>query len=371
MKLAKDKNPFAKEILNQVQGRQKAKKKIPLWANTEGIIFPVGLSIEQSSSEATAKHKASLISGKKLIDLSSGFGIDSFYFSKVFKEIVLVEPNEELLGIVKHNYNCLKVDNASFYNNKAEEFVEIYKQKSDFIYVDPSRRLSSNKKIINLKDCEPNVVNLLPAMFLIAPSLLIKTAPLLDINSALTELTGVKKVIVLSYQNECKEVLYLLEKNFNKEPIIEAVNIKENQQEIFNFTLTQEKEAKINLSPPLKYLYEPNAAIMKAGAFKLVAQQFNLFKLHSNSHLYTSETLVKDFPGRTFLIEAVCKYKKKEIEFVLKNKKANIAVRNFKEKVSDILKKTGITEGGDKYLFATTDYKESAIIVICNKIFFK
>ncbi|HET6244574.1 MAG: RsmD family RNA methyltransferase [Bacteroidetes bacterium] len=368
LKLSSDKNPFGKEILNQVQGRQKAKNKIPDWLQIPNVLFPTGISIEQSSSEATAKYKASLFSGKKLIDLSSGLGVDSFYLSKVFDQVVLVEPNEQLLEIVKHNFQSAGIKNASFYNNTAEYFIHHNSPKADLIYIDPSRRSNTNKKLFRLEDCQPNVAELVPELFLIAPKIVIKTAPLLDIQAAIATLSAVKKVFVLAQNNECKEVLYLLEKGFANEPEIETINLIKGKKQVFNFLFSQEKQAISDFSIPLKFLYEPNASVMKSGAFKLIATRFNIQKLSPNSHLYTSQTLINDFPGRSFHIQAVCKYNKKEVHHHLKDKKANVTSRNFKDNVSEIVKKTGIIQGGDKYLFATTNTDKKAVIIICNRI---
>ena len=240
LKLSKAKELPAKEILHQLKGRQKAKNKIPSWFEIPEIIFPEGISIEQCSSEITAKFKSSLVSGNKLIDLSAGFGIDSAFFSKVFNEVLLVEPNSELIEIVAHNFSLLNIKNASFYNEQAENFIKNYKEQVDCIYIDPSRRSADNRKQINLKDCAPDIIQLQTSLFTVSPKILIKTSPLLDIHVALTQLKDTKKIIILAYQNECKEVLYLLERNFSGLPAIEAVNIKANTKDIFSFTIPEE-----------------------------------------------------------------------------------------------------------------------------------
>ena len=365
LKLSKAKKLPAKEILHQLKGRQKAKNKIPSWFEIPEIIFPEGISIEQCSSEITAKYKSSLVSGNKLIDLSAGFGVDAAFFSKVFNEVLLVEPNSELIEIAAHNFSLLNIKNTSFYNKQAEDFIENYKEQVDCIYIDPSRRSSDNRKQINLKDCAPDIVQLQTSLFKVSPRILIKTSPLLDIHIALTQLKNTKKIIILAYQNECKEVLYLLERNFSGLPLIEAVNIKANTRDIFSFTIPEEENADVDYALPLTYLYEPNAAILKGGAFKIIAQRYNLKKLHANSHLYTSEEKIENFPGRYFNVKAVSKYNKKDILALLSEKKANITVRNFKESVKEIYKKINIQEGGTEYIFATTGPDNKPIIIIC------
>jgi hypothetical protein len=367
LKLGKEKHPLANEILSQVKGRQLAKNKIPQWQK-EGIIFPAAVSLEQCSSEQTARFKASLISGNTLIDLSAGFGVDSRYFSGRFEKVLLVEPNKELQEIVQHNYKIFDIPNAIFENKEAGAFLNEFRGKADYIYVDPSRRDDLNRRLFKLSECQPNVPELLEKMFSIAPNALIKAAPFLDIHAALDELRGVKEVIVLALHNEVKEVLYLLEKDFIGEPQIKAVDITKSGEKGFCFTYEEEKAAEANLSPPLQYLYEPNAAIMKTGAFKSIGNRFGLDKLHQHSHLYTSAELSPDFPGRAFRIIAQCSPDKKAIKKALPEMKANVSLRNYQGSVSDFLKKTGIKEGGSIYLFATTLADNKPAVLICEKV---
>jgi hypothetical protein len=367
LKLGKEKNPYAAEILNQVKGRQKAKQKIPEWLKP-GIIFPASVSIEQCSSEIAAKFKAGLISGDKLIDLSAGFGVDSKYFSEVFKQVTLVEPNSELINVVKQNYKCFEIDNANFVNADAAKFLEKFDEKANCIYIDPSRRDDSNQRVFKFSDCQPNVPDLLSRLWEIAPNILIKAAPILDIQAAMQELECVKKVIVLSLNNEVKEVLYYLEQGFDNEAIIQAIDISRGKKISFEFYYSQEKEVYIGSTPPQQFLYEPNAAILKSGAFKSIAMHFELFKLHANTHLYTSDEFISDFPGRKFKIMNISKPDKKSLTQVLPKMKANISLRNFHGSTSEFLKKTGIIEGGDVFLFATTLADNKGVALICEKI---
>ena len=368
LKLGKSKHFPVNEIIEQVSGRQKAEKKLPQWFNTLGIIFPPGISMEQCSSEKTARYKSGLVSGEKLIDLTSGFGVDATFFSKTFKEVEIIEPQEKLLETVQHNLKQFGIKNVKLHCTTAVNFLEKLNEKADCIYLDPSRRNENKQKTFLLKDGEPNVLEMLPSLLEKADKILIKTAPMLDIDMAVTQLKFVEKVIVIAVNNECKEVLYFLKRDFKQETSFEAVNLLNNDSEQrFKFYRSQERALIPEFSLPLNYLYEPNAAILKAGAFKSIAVKSQIYKLHTNSHLYTSDKLINNFPGRVFKIKAICKYDKKEILKHLPDLKANIAVRNFKDPVNAIIKKTGINEGGDFYVFATTDLTGKPIILITKK----
>jgi ubiquinone/menaquinone biosynthesis C-methylase UbiE len=368
LKLAKEKNPLVKEIVNQIKSRQKAKEKLPSFYNTPKIIYPEYISMEQCSSEKTAAFKAGYFRGKTLIDLSAGFGVDALFLAKNFQEVILIEPNQELQEIVKHNYSCFGVNHAKFINSTAEDFLNSYKGKADCIYIDPSRRTQTNQKAVLLSDYKPDVPKILDRLFEISQTILIKTAPLLDIQAALTELSCVAKVIVVSVNNDCKEVLYLLIKNFSEEPEVETVNHKAKKKQLFKFKYSSEKKCEVKFSLPETYLYEPNSSVMKAGAFKTIADHFKLNKLHPNSHLYTSDQEISDFPGRIFKSEAVVKPDKKEISKYLPEGKANISLRNFKGTVQEFQKKMNIKDGGEKYLFATTDPDGKPICIIASQI---
>jgi 16S rRNA G966 N2-methylase RsmD len=351
-------------IISQVNGLQKAKNKLPEFYQNKKITYPVPLSIEQCSSETTAIYKSKLIKGKSLVDLTGGFGIDSYYFSKQFKTITYIEPNEQLFKIVNQNFKALNGTNITSVNTTSEEFLENSNQKFDLAYIDPSRR-DETKRVYLLNDCTPNIIELAEDIFKVANQILVKAAPLLDITQSIKELKYVSKIFVVALNNDCKEVLYLLNQNKTVTPPINTVNLSSGNQ-FFEFDFEDEQAARSSYSLPQKYLYEPNAAILKAGAFNSIAQQFGINKIAPNSHLYTSEEHLKDFPGRSFKVEKVVNYNPKEFK-KLEITKANIACRNFKVKPEEVKKKLKLKDGGSTYLFATTDNNNKPILVICVK----
>ena len=368
-KLALQKNPFPEAdwilILNQIEARSKAKDKLPTWFSAANIIYPSKISVEQTSSEKTAAYKADLISGETLIDLTGGFGVDDYYFSKNFKAVTHCEINEDLSEIVKHNFNQLEIKNCTFYACDSIHLLEKSDQKYDWIYIDPSRRNDAKGKVFMLKDCLPNVPELLDFYFEKTDSILIKTAPLLDISAGLSELKNVKNIHVIALENEVKELLFEIYKNYSGEIKLKTANILKETTETFEFILGEISFPIYDF--PKKYLYEPNSAIMKSGGFDEVSAVFQINKLHKHSHLYTSENLI-DFPGRRFEIQKAIPYNKNEMKNELANQQANITTRNFPETVENIRKKWKIKNGGNLYCFFTTDVKDNKIVLICSKI---
>ena len=369
-KLALQKNPFPEVdwilILNQIEAKSKAKDKLPTWFSTENIIYPGKISVEQTSSEKTAAYKASLLSGETLIDLTGGFGVDDYYFSKKFKSISHCEINEDLSAIVKHNFKQLEITNCEFYADDSTNVLNQLNQKWDWMYIDPSRRNDAKGKVFMLKDCLPNVPELLDFYFEKTDSILIKTAPLLDISAGLSELKFVKNIHVIALENEVKELLFEIHNQYSGEITIKTANILKDKTETFEFVLDNDSNLP-SYYLPQKYLYEPNAAIMKSGGFDEVSAVFNINKLHKHSHLYTSEDLI-DFPGRAFEIEKVISYNKNDMKTVLVNQQANVTTRNFPDTVENIRKKWKIKNGGNLYCFFTTDKNDNKIVLICRKI---
>ncbi|RED23406.1 hypothetical protein BD847_2459 [Flavobacterium cutihirudinis] len=369
-KLALQKNPFPEVdwilILNQIEAKTKAKDKLPTWFKTQNIIYPSKVSVEQTSSEKTADYKSSLISGKTLIDLTGGFGVDDYYFSKKFDIVDHCEINEELSAIVKHNFQQLEVENCFCHADDSENVLKNSEQKWDWIYIDPSRRNDAKGKVFMLKDCLPNVPESLDFYFEKTDSILIKTSPLLDISAGLSELKFVKNIHIIALENEVKELLFEIHKNYTGDITLKTANILKEKIETFEFILDNKSEFP-SYELPQKYLYEPNSAIMKSGGFDEVSTAFKIGKLHKHSHLYTSEELIT-FPGRVFEIEKMIPYSKNEMKNELLNQQANITTRNFPETVENIRKKWKIKNGGNKYCFFTTDKNESKIVLICRKI---
>ena len=369
-KLALQKNPFPDlewiTILNQIEAKTKAKEKLPTWFSTENIIYPSKISIEQTSSELTAEYKSDLIFGESIIDLTGGFGVDDYYFSKKFKTVTHCEINPELSQIVKHNFEQLQVENCTFHTDDSINVLQSSNKKWDWIYVDPSRRNDAKGKVFMLKDCFPNVPESLDYYFEKTHSILIKTAPLLDISAGLSELKFVKNIHIIALEGEVKELLFEIEKDFSGLTTIKTANILKEKTEVFEFIRSDNIEFP-NYHLPQKYLYEPNAAIMKSGGFDRVSIDFKINKLHKHSHLYTSENFIT-FPGRVFEIEKIFPYSKTEMKNNLENKQANITTRNFPDTVENIRKKWKIKNGGNTYCFFTTDKNDNKIVLICRKI---
>jgi len=370
-KLALKKNPFSqiefKILLNQIESRTKSKDKLPTWFNCNNIVYPTKISIEQTSSEATAKYKSEIVSGESLIDLTGGFGIDDYYFSKKIDTIVHCEINPELSEIVSHNFKQLNALNINCIEGDSLKTLEQLNQKFSWIYIDPSRRNDAKGKVFMLKDCLPNVPDLQDTYFEYSDNILIKTAPILDISAGLQELKNVKQIHIVALDNEVKELLWIIEKGYNGKISIKTVNFTKQNKEVFDFNINSESE--VNYGVPKKYLYEPNSAFMKSGGFNQIASFFSVDKLHKNSHLYTSDELI-DFPGRTFQIEKIVSCSKKDMIENFSNQKMNVTVRNFPDTVENIRKKWKIKDGGNQYCFFTTDKNENKIALICTKINF-
>lgn len=355
-----------KELAEQLEAKKKCKNKLPTWFATPEIYYPNKLNIEQTSSEQTAKYKANLVGGKSLLDTTGGLGIDSYYFAQKINAITHCELDQKLSEIVQYNAKKLGVKNIDFYTGDGIDFLSNSDKNFDWIYSDPSRRNDAKEKVFLLADCTPDIPKHLDQIFSKTKNLLLKTSPIFDIQQGLRELKYVKEIHVVAVQNEVKELLWILEKGYTQEPSIKTSNLSKTQIQNFDFTNSKEKEQKASLGLPKKYLYEPNAAILKAGAFKLVGKRLELYKLHEHSHLYTSDKLV-DFPGRRFNIKAVIPYNKKAIA-KLKLKKANITTRNFPESVATIRKKHQIKDGGTDYLFFSTNVNNQKVVVYCQKV---
>lgn len=370
-KLALQKNPFPEvewiSILNQIDAKTKAKLKLPNWFAIDTIIYPSKISVEQTSSEKTASYKTSIVSGESLIDLTGGFGVDDFYFAKKMIAVTHCEINTELSKIVKHNFKQLNVKNISCHSGDSLKILAELNTKWDWIYVDPSRRNDAKGKVFMLQDCLPNIPEHLDLLFKHSDSILIKTAPLLDITAGLSELKNVKTIHVVALENEVKELLWEIHNGYSGKTNIKTVNITKEKRDTFDFVLDDSSESpKYGL--PQKYLYEPNSAIMKSGGFDEVGTFFNLNKLHKHSHLYTNSSLVA-FPGRVFEIVNTFPYHKNEMKANLENQQLNITTRNFPDTVESIRKKWKIKEGGNRYCFFTTDENDNKIVLICKKIY--
>jgi hypothetical protein len=278
-----------------------------------------------------------------------------------------VEQEASLCALARHNFSVLGRHQVTVHHQSAESFLKELPHPVDVIYLDPARRKES-QKVVLLADCSPDLAQLLPLLKQKAKRILIKTSPLLDITAALHDLPGTTEVWVLAVNNEVKEVLYLVDTEKGGEPRIHAINLQAGQEAHFSFLRAEEEQAEAPLSGPLQYVYEPHAALMKAGAFKYLAQALGVSKLHQHSHLYTSDAWLPHFPGRAFVLKAQVPAAKKHLINLVPEGKANLTVRNFPMKTEELRKKLGIKEGGETYLLATTLMDGSRKILVCEKV---
>lgn len=383
-------------VIRQVHARQVLSKKLPSWAGNDELFFPKKLSLEQCSSELTAKYKAILsstklhettrkdfsedscglvginLSDKKrvLVDLTGGMGVDTAFLSDNFDHAFYVEMQEELCEIARHNFKVLN-KNITVVNDNAEHFLQDC-EDVDCIYLDPARRDEYGRKMVSLHDCSPDVVELHDLLMKKAKRILIKVSPMLDIEMIKKELKDISEIHVVAVRNECKEILIAMQTH--KESVSSINIIATDLREKWNIVFTEDEEqnAQWTLADNIKkYLYEPGAACMKAGCFKLLSQRYALDKLHRNSHLYTSDELVPDFPGRIFEVIDVMPFDKKAkkgISLRCQQPKANVAVRNFPLSTEELKKNLGLHDGGEFYIFGTTMKGENKVIVLTKKL---
>ncbi|WP_291528002.1 THUMP-like domain-containing protein [Bacteroides sp. UBA939] len=389
--------------VTQIAGRQLADKKIPAWANTEGILYPQHLSLEQCSSEKTAKYKVELVTKTinhtepltsttargAFTDLTGGFGIDCAFLSACFRQATYVERQEPLCEIAAHNFSLLGLKHITVCHEDSIRHLQGM-PRVDWIFIDPARRDGHGGKTVAIADCEPNVAELEPMLLAKAQYVMVKLSPMLDLSLSIQDLKQVQEAHIVSVNNECKELLLILGHGaVNPENIpIHCVNLqtkgeKSSQEtaqssedkypreteQSFTFTRRQESSSPGKYTDTLdKYLYEPNSSILKAGAFRNLSTIYGVKKLHPNSHLYTSGELTANFPGRSFRITGLCTLNKKDIKAVLGDtRKANITVRNFPLSVAELRKRIKLSEGGEVYVFATTLNNEQKVLIRCEK----
>ena len=355
-------------ILDQIKGWQRSANKLPLYHHTEGIVFPASQSLEQCSSEETALYKSSLVDAESVVDLSGGFGVDSYYFSLKCKKLHYVEPDTELLNIARYNHSLLGAVNIVYHNMSAEQFLAGSTEAFDLIYIDPSRRPGENKRVISLDKSEPDIIRLKDKIFETGSMLMVKTSPVLDIRSTLLQLNNVNRNWVISVKNECKELIFLCKKSSSVNPTIEAVDLNTSEILDFRFSFEEESSAAPTFGEIDKYLLEPNSALLKAGAFSSVSERFKVNKLHANTHLYTSPTPIDKFPGRTYEVLDQSLYNTKEARRMLKSGKYTIKVRNFPDSIDRIKKKLALKEGGELFVIACTTFNNRPQLLLCKRI---
>ena len=365
-----------KKLAKQIMARQKAREKIPAWYANNDLIFPPALSVEQASSEQTALHKASIVSGKLLLDLTGGMGVDTWAFAQQVERVIYVEQQSELAQLAAYNLPQLGQTNVTVQTGNGLS-VALLEQAdlptADWLYLDPHRRDERGGRVVHLADCVPDVTQtgLLSALLSRANQILIKGSPLLDIDLAVQQLGNqVEAIHVVAVQGEVKELLFtVVNRVVNKENLlVNSVNLTRQGAIHFRFHWQEEQLATIHFGDPQRYIYEPNAAVLKAGAFRLVASRLGLTKLAPHSHLYTSDVIKPEFPGRIFALNDLMKPDGKLLKQAIPDLKANLTVRNFPQTVAELRKKLALREGGDVYILATTLLNGDKRLLITQKI---
>ncbi|UZT98551.1 RsmD family RNA methyltransferase [Chryseobacterium fluminis] len=351
------KSPFPEvsmsEIVQQIKGKQVAEKKFPFLLE-KGIIFPPQLSLEQSSSEKTAVYKSGILKGKKLIDLTSGFGIDAYYMSRNFEETILVEQNKDLLETVAHNWNVLG-KKARFINQKLEDFLPAHQEYFDTVYLDPARRDAQKNKVFLLEHLSPNIIEIQEKLLSISKQVVVKLSPLIDLKYLISVLPDIFRIDIIAVKNDVKEVVIFLSRENSGNISCTCVNLESGESD-FEYRFEDEENAVSEYAEPGKYIYIPNNSILKAGIFNLISQSFGLKKLHPNTHLYTCDEKKPDFPGRILEMEII------EARQIKKKEQFNIISKNYPLKPEEIKKKYSLKDGGKEYLIFTQSKKGKIIL---------
>lgn len=382
--------PYA---LDQIQGWQTARSKLPTWAAADGIVFPPRLSMEQCSSEATARYKAALAerwarivseqsdmhngnvpAATSMTDLTGGFGVDFSFMSRSFSRATYVERGEALCRVVKSNLPRLGIDNAKTVCANAEEWLAQTEPQTMF-FLDPARRNAAGGKTVFIADCSPNVVDLLPMLMEKSLFTIVKLSPMLDWHKAIADLQAtVREVHIVSVGGECKELLLVMSRHVEKATSIVCADLDASgaKRTLFSYTLGEEEKPHrvppASPSAPFTHLFEPNASVMKAGCFALLASRYGVMPVSHNSHLFLAGECVKSFPGRAFSVVSTTTMNKRELRQTLAGiDRANIAVRNFPLTAAELRKRLKLKDGGDTYIFATTTADDSHILFICHK----
>lgn len=387
-------------ILRQIEGWQRMRTKVPRWTEVEGIHFPPRLALEQCSGQPAAEYKAVVIShllqslkpspssteqeviketaDTSMADLTGGMGVDFSFIAPLFSKAIYVEQKEELVQAAKHNLPLLGLGCAEILLGNGREILGDL-PKQTLLFLDPARRDAHGGKTILIEDCEPNVVELLPRLLDKSEWLVLKLSTMLDVHRAIKTLENVeadcvREVHVFSSGGECKDLLFVLRRCKEDESIMPPIIYCADEYGVFSFTFEEENTAVCSYPETIEgFLYEPGPSIMKAGAYKIVANKYGVRKVERNSHLYISDALVEDFPGRSFIIEKVYGFSKADLKMLAadlrkEGGKANLSIRNFPSTVAELRKKLKLKEGGNIYLFGTTDAKNKKIIVSSKKV---
>ncbi len=352
------KSPFPEvsmlEIVQQIKGRKVAVKKFPFLLK-EGIVFPPNLNLEQASSEATSRYKMALVKGRVMVDLTSGFGIDAFFISQNFKHTFLVEQNALLSEIVQHNWEILN-RKATFKNESLEDFLKENHQEYHLFYLDPARRDENQNKVFLLEDLSPNLIEIQDVLLRKSQKVLVKLSPLIDLSYLVSTLKNIVEIHIVAVKNDVKEVLVLMDSSpSSKEIVVRCVNL-ETSEPAFEFSFDEISNAEAHFSEPQNYLYIANNSVLKSGAFNLIGKKYHLQKLHPNTHLYTSNSFIEEFPGRILKVETI------DGKQLKKNQQYNIICKNYPLKPEAVKKKYGLKDGGIQYVIFTQSKKGKIIL---------
>lgn len=356
--------------VRQIASRQRTRTKLPEFYNEENLMYPVQLSLEQCSSEQTAKHKAKMVKGEKFVDLTGGFGVDFYYMAQNFEQSIYVEKQEELCRLADHNFRVLNLREFQVLNQTANQFIASM-PFVDLIFIDPHRRDTSGRKTIQIRDCEPDLSQILPYLMTKTRTLMVKLSPMLDLHKAIVDLPGTYQIDIVAVENECKELIFLISSvKSDRKLKIRCFNYLKNNviQQFEAHSLTDSLNVNYSINP-LGFLYEPNVAVLKSGAFNTIANDFKLHKFNPNTHLYTSAEKISDFPGRVFKVTETLALNNQVYKYIQqKYIRANISVRNFTMSVEELRRKTKLLDGGEWYLFAYKNADNKSLISICEKL---
>ncbi len=352
--------------LTQISGWQAARLKVPLWAATEGVVYPKHLSLEQCTSQYIAQYKASFIegllgSGFRMADITGGFGVDCFFLSRNASQVYYNEMSAELCDCARANFKALGRPEIEISCSTAEEFVTSLAPDSlDLIYLDPARRGDAGRKLVSISDCQPDAVTLQDELLRVSPNVMVKLSPMLDISRALTEMRHVSHVLVIGLEGECKEITLLLQRDYNGEPVTQAVDINSAGEPKTAVSSAKSTDSSLPLPiarpewlQPGTFISEPSAPYMKSALFRTITAGTGTALLHPDTHLFWSKEKPEDFPGRTFILQGIIPFDKRSLSKLTKTQ-ANLSVRNFPETAPTLQQKLKLRDGGARYLIATT-----------------
>ena len=352
--------------LTQISGWQAARLKVPLWAATDGIVYPRHLSLEQCTSQYIAQYKASFIesilgSGFKMADITGGMGVDCFFISRSASQVYYNEMSAELCDCARINFKALGRQEIEINCGTAEDYIAgLTPDSLDLIYLDPARRGDAGRKLVSISDCQPDTVALQDDLLRIAPNVMVKLSPMLDVSKALTELHNVSNVFIIGLDGECKEITLLMQRGFTGEPEIVAIDISSDgtPQTPVSSAKSADNALPLPIADPQQlqpgtFISEPSAPYMKSALFRTIAAQTGTALLHPDTHLFWSKEKPENFPGRTFQLEVIIPFDKRSLSALTKTQ-ANLSVRNFPEPAPQLQRRLKLRDGGSRYLIATT-----------------